>query len=142
MTAKQFLNQYSQLKRERALLELKRQEIKRNIFPKAASLKEKVMTSEQISLQELLQEKAEELEKKQLQITEVMADKMDEIASAIDKITDINYKELLTRRYLFNEDWENIANNMNYTTRHIHRMHSRALYILAVQEGLEIKRCQ
>lgn len=50
-----------------------------------------------------------------------------EIHDQIHKMQDRAEKEVLERRYLLQEAWEQIAVQMNYTYRHVTRLHGIAL---------------
>lgn len=50
-----------------------------------------------------------------------------EIHNQIHKMQDGVEKEVLERRYLMGEKWEQIAVQMNYTYRHVIRLHGTAL---------------
>lgn len=50
-----------------------------------------------------------------------------EIHDQIHKMQDGVEKEVLERRYLMGETWEQIAAQMNYTYRHVIRLHGMAL---------------
>lgn len=57
-----------------------------------------------------------------------------EIEHTISTISDRRYRKLLERRYLFFESFETIAATMNYSKKHIYRLHDEA--ISAVDEKL------
>ena len=50
-----------------------------------------------------------------------------EISCVIDKLEDDTLKNLLRLRYLEFRKWEDIAYILNYTIRHTHRKHNKAL---------------
>ncbi len=50
-----------------------------------------------------------------------------EVSAVIVKVDNENCRELLTLRYLCNKKWEDIAEKMNFDTRSIYRIHSKAL---------------
>lgn len=50
-----------------------------------------------------------------------------EIISMVDVIQSALYREILFRRYISCEKWEKIALDMNYSIRHITRLHGKAL---------------
>ncbi len=50
-----------------------------------------------------------------------------EIHDRIQTVPDATEREVLERRYLMGEGWERIAVEMNYTYRHITRIHGEAL---------------
>ena len=45
----------------------------------------------------------------------------------IDSLSDTAQREVLTRRYIFRQKWEEIAEEMNYSRQHVTRIHGRAL---------------
>lgn len=45
----------------------------------------------------------------------------------IDKLDNPQYAEILTLRYLDSMSWQDIADHMHYSPRHITRLHGRAL---------------
>lgn len=49
------------------------------------------------------------------------------VEQAIGEIADPVFRELLTRRYLLSQKWEDIAEAMHYSDRHIRRLHIKAL---------------
>ncbi len=51
----------------------------------------------------------------------------DEVNERIGQIGDSVLSEVLERRYLLYQKWEDIAAAMNYTVRHITRLHGEAL---------------
>lgn len=66
----------------------------------------------------------------QAELCEAMADLVDvtcEISRAIQKIENYDYQDLLVKRYVLGEPWEKIAEEMNYSEQHIHRLHGEAL---------------
>lgn len=50
-----------------------------------------------------------------------------DIETTIETVDDETLRTLLRYRYLFDRTWEEIAVKMNYTYRHITRMHGNAL---------------
>ena len=66
----------------------------------------------------------------QEELYEAMADLVDvtcEISRAIQKIENYDYQDLLVKRYVLGKTWEKIAEEMNYSEQHIHRLHGEAL---------------
>ena len=66
----------------------------------------------------------------QEELCEAMADLVDvtcEISRAIQKIENYDYQDLLVKRYVLGKTWEKIAEEMNYSEQHIHRLHGEAL---------------
>ena len=50
-----------------------------------------------------------------------------EIRQRIEKLENADFRDVLTRRYILFETWEQIAVDMHYTYRWIHKLHGRAL---------------
>lgn len=50
-----------------------------------------------------------------------------DIARTISKVENYDYEDLLVKRYVLGEPWEKIAEEMNYSEQHIHRLHGEAL---------------
>lgn len=59
-----------------------------------------------------------------------------EIHDRIHKMQDGAEKEVLIRRYLMGKAWEQIAVEMNYTYRHVTRLHGTALQSFSLPEKM------
>ena len=70
-----------------------------------------------------MDELMEELKKERLQAVE----EYNEIYKTISRLESENEKEVLVRRYINGDKWEEIAVKMNYGYRHIHKIHGSAL---------------
>ena len=55
----------------------------------------------------------------------------EEAAARIERLPDVRFREILKGRYLEGDTWEWIASWMGYDTRHVHRLHKRALAAMA-----------
>lgn len=55
-----------------------------------------------------------------------------EIKHTIDAVTDEDCRLVLEERYLCYKSWEDIASNMGYTVRTIHRLHSKGLGMVKI----------
>ena len=67
----------------------------------------------------------------QAELCEAVADLVDvtcDIARTISKVENYDYEDLLVKRYVLGEPWEKIAEEMNYSEQHIHRLHGEADY--------------
>ena len=53
-----------------------------------------------------------------------------EIDGVISKVDDEPLREVLERRYLLYQKWDQIAAAMSYSERHVHRLHSAALQLI------------
>ena len=62
--------------------------------------------------------------------------KRKEIRGQIQAMADETEKEVLERKYLLNERWEVIAVHMNYTYRHVTRLHGLALQHFRLPEKM------
>ena len=56
-----------------------------------------------------------------------------EVVSALDQVTDARDHEILRRRYLLGQRWENIAVEMHIELRWIYRRHRRAVSELTME---------
>lgn len=66
----------------------------------------------------------------QSELCEAVVDLVDvtcDIARTISKVENYDYEDLLVKRYVLGEPWEKIAEEMNYSEQHIHRLHGEAL---------------
>ena len=77
-----------------------------------------------------MDELMEELKKERLQAV----DEYNEIYKTISMLESENEKEVLVRRYINGDKWEEIAVKMNYGYRHIHKIHGSALINIKVPE--------
>lgn len=50
-----------------------------------------------------------------------------EIIRVIQAVPNLEYQSLLMKRYVCGETWEEIATDMNYGLRYIHKLHGQAL---------------
>ena len=60
-------------------------------------------------------------------VGELVSRKLD-IERTIDKVTDLRLREILVRRYLSFQKWEQIAVDMTIDIRWLYRLHQRALF--------------
>lgn len=70
-----------------------------------------------------MDELIEELGKERLQAVK----QYDEIYKTISMLENKNEREVMVRRYINGDKWEEIAVKMNYGYRHIHKIHGSAL---------------
>jgi DNA-directed RNA polymerase specialized sigma24 family protein len=66
------------------------------------------------------EEQAERLKKIYIEIYETAE-------QAVKAVEDPVLREVLERRYFLYQKWEEIAEEMNYTTRRVHQLHGKAL---------------
>lgn len=55
-----------------------------------------------------------------------------QIKDAIDQVDDARYRAILEHRYIDGWTWEQIAEQMHYDVRHVHRLHGLALLEIKV----------
>ncbi|MCD8087558.1 MAG: hypothetical protein LUE22_03075 [Oscillospiraceae bacterium] len=65
-----------------------------------------------------------------------------EIEASISAVEDARHRELLRRRYIDGQTWEQIAGAMHYSTRWVKRMHCSALQEAGKAEGAGAGACQ
>ena len=53
----------------------------------------------------------------------------------IGQLEDWRYREVLTRRYLQGQSWEQVAVDMGYDYYHVHKLHRRALRIFQEKQS-------
>ncbi len=58
-----------------------------------------------------------------------------QIETAIESVRDITLRNLLHRRYIDGEKWEEIAVKMHYTWQWVHKLHKRALNALQIPKS-------
>lgn len=68
-----------------------------------------------------------ELEERLNREIDELAEKRQEIELAVNAVPDEVQREVLTRRYLLYQKWEDIAREMGYTKRRIFQIHGNAL---------------
>jgi len=61
------------------------------------------------------------------QSIDLYVDRKREVNRVLEQIRDVDYFQVLSKRYLLYEPWEQIAMEMGYTYRHITRLHGEAL---------------
>lgn len=61
------------------------------------------------------------------------------IVSQIDGITDMNVYDLLSKRYISNKTWYDIAEEMGYSVRQVLRLHEKSLKLFEKMYGKSYK---
>ena len=82
----------------------------------------------------LIDEELTKLKEQRLESIKIYAD----ISSRIRKVKDDNQRELLMYRYIKCMKWEEIAVEMKYSWRNIHKIHSRALDSVDFEKCMEV----
>lgn len=75
-----------------------------------------------------------ELENEKLQSIHIRGD----VRRAIQKVRDNAQREVLERRYILDQGWESIAVQMNYTYRHVTRLHGEALKSFTIPDNAKM----
>ena len=128
MTAKEYLRQYGQIEREIERLLEERQrwvDLATRITP-AYSDAPKGGQSGDGKIPAAVERIAEQEEKIDAKIAE-LTKLLDEIEKLLGEVRNSNYRLLLELRYLQGLTWEQIAEKMHYSWRHIIRLHGKAL---------------
>lgn len=126
MTTKEYLNSYKYLVRECEELEIKIKEIRFDKTNPSLILSDMQKTHNYSDLSDYIV-KLEEVEKKLLKKRAKKEERYLQILEKIEKLENENEKLVLRLRYLSCMSWEKIADNMNYSWQHVHKIHSRAL---------------
>ncbi|MBQ5334045.1 MAG: hypothetical protein J6K92_12435 [Oscillospiraceae bacterium] len=58
--------------------------------------------------------------------------------SMIRSVPDPIQREVLTRRYIIGQEWEDIAYVMNYNLRHVYKIHGAALHTMALNGTISL----
>ena len=64
------------------------------------------------------------------ELKNVLADLVEvkyETSRAIHDVDNLLYQEVLAKRYITNEPWKKIAEDLGYSLQHVHRLHNAAL---------------
>jgi DNA-directed RNA polymerase specialized sigma24 family protein len=83
---------------------------------------------------EIVTERIDEIERQMSDELKNLVDTRAEIEAAIQAIPETHYRELLERRYIYGERWEQIAVDMNYNYRTVFKVHGYALGKLQIPE--------
>lgn len=133
------LREYKDLRRERDKLARMLDELEKAIYsPRAQSLNGMPRNSsgapcptENLALKHL------ELEDKYRETVEKLTAQMAEIERAIEPLGPTE-RSLIRLHYFQGLTWEQVAVEMGYTWRHVHRLHGKALERLQSEEAVEI----
>jgi len=135
MTVKEYLQQYRDADRE---INTKLEQIQRlrELATKTTQTlnPDKVQTATE-NKTEIIVSKIVDLEQEiNIEVDQMIALR-DLVESTIGQVTDSVQQIILRRRYINGERWEKIAVDLNYTYRHVTRIHGEAL--LSVKDVLE-----
>jgi hypothetical protein len=128
MTAKEYLQQAFYIDRKINLNLQKVEEMKRALYGKAVSYTNgKVKSATKANNTECTIMRVLEYEEQINAETDKLVDLRIKIETVISKLTNEQQKEVLTRRYLLYQKWEQIAVGMCLDLRWVYRLHGRAL---------------
>ena len=68
-----------------------------------------------------------EAEEKLKEMESALVVKVDELATLIDQLENVDYKKILTYRYVLDTDWYDMPSVLNYSSSTIYRFHRLAL---------------
>ena len=88
---------------------------------------------------ELVTERIDEIEQQMSDELKNLVDTRAEIEAVIQQVESEPYREVLERRYIHGEHWEQIAVNMNYDYRWVLRLHGKALAEINTPQKATIK---
>lgn len=66
-------------------------------------------------------------EEKLKEMESALTIKLEELANKIDQVESVDYKKILTYRYVFDTDWYDMPGVLNYSSSTIYRFHRLAL---------------
>lgn len=128
MTAKEWLGRARTIEGELAALQEAREIMEAQLTKATQTMTgDTVQSSKDPHAFDRLGELAYQIEAQTKELDRVRA----EIESAIRKVDNGKYRELLVRRYINGKTFEAVAVEMNYTWRQVHRIHGRALLEIA-----------
>ena len=128
MKAKDYLEQ---IRNTRTMLELKLEEKKEQKATienvKGMQITERVQTSPKNDAMDNAILKLNKIDDDINRTIDKLRYKIKEVEDTIDRVKDIKHHEVLFRRYVLNQKWEQIAVCMNYDMRWVQKLHGRAL---------------
>lgn len=137
MTVKQFLNRVRGQEYKVKTLELELDKTKYEIYHiKSPPLKERVQTSHQGDISELV----ERMEREQDKVNEewdILIDLRAVAKKIISMLEDPKKEAILRRRYILCQKWEVIAVDMEFDLRYVYKLHGEAL--LELENSAKVK---
>jgi len=131
MTAKEELQSIgrmrNKLKRMRNRIGELREAMTSLSSPSGSMNPDKVQTSMNGDKMAALMADLDDLEKSYLDGVEGLQHSITEIAGKIERLPNERQKEVLYKRYVLGQTWEQIAVDMNFYIRHVYRIHGEAL---------------
>lgn len=137
MTAKEYLNQYRNAYRE---IQAKVDQIARLrdlvMHTTSAPAGDRVQSSPENKLERIVA-KIADMEAEVDEEIDRLADKRREVQAVIEKVPNHAQREVLIRRYMVGQKWEEIAVELDYHYRWVLELHGRALPVV---ESILVKR--
>lgn len=65
---------------------------------------------------------------------QILAERNTELLDAINTLDDVTQRRIMIKRYVRMQSWDTIAEDMNYSRRHITRLHGIALANIRIPE--------
>ena len=127
MTVKEYLKQAERLNDKIQADEAELEQLRElTDSVKGLILGERVQMAPKNSLEETVIKIVDLENKINIEISKLVGLKED-IRDLVDKLEDDTEKLILQKRYLLFEDWGTIANDLNYSYRHLTRLHGKIL---------------
>lgn len=123
---KKFLNSYPRARREVARLEAQLEELRTNKMS-LKMVNDGMPKGSGTSDLSAYAARMDELERSLTEKRYVRIQEFVKVQDAIEEMEDDQEKLLLTYRYLRGMTWERVAEEMNYSWQHVHKIHARAL---------------
>lgn len=128
LEAKEYLSQAFDVDRKIERTILKIEKMKSSLYGKSSNYSERSGdNSQNENSVENTVLKVIEYEERKDKLIDVLVGLKLEIEGVINKIPNEKYKDILERRYLLFQKWEEIAEELNYSVQWIHKLHRRAL---------------
>lgn len=134
MTAKEYLQQIYHLDRRIKRLQAKREEIRADLYSVKSTTDynaDKVQTSASGDAMLRLIAKADSIDRDIVRKIDRLVSLRDSISKEIEQLPNEKHKEVLFKRYVICERWEQIAVDMNVTLRYVYMVHGEALQVFA-----------
>lgn len=131
---KAFLRSYQRAKRGQLALQLQLEELESAAAFKGVGADGMPHSHEPHDLSGIVVRIAELRERNKAQALE-MVKACEQVSSAIGAMSAGYEREVLTRRYINGQKWEQIAEEMHMALRSVHRYHGMALHQVKVPEG-------
>ena len=137
MTAKEYLQQIYYLDRKIKRLQAKREAIRADLYSVRSTTNynaDRVQTSVEGDTMLRLIAKVDSIERDIVTESDRLVSLRDEISKEIEKIPmedgqDRNVQDVLLRRYVLCQSWEQIAFELGYTVRHVYRLNGDGLQL-------------